>query len=211
MYPAPMMAMTQQAAQKPVQSGELESEAMKYLQAAFRVGMIALEAMQRKVDSSHQIKYLRNPPYGDNIKWLWSASIKLGTASLQQFCQTAANVIQNPFLIQELAFDTANHLCWNNPTQFSNTLRSPMLNILVQKCLSSYFRCCMQKVHHINPNEHDDFISMVVTARNAFYFSGNINCFNELLQNLRKSKSCKKDLWTKLCNALANTNTSNYP
>jgi hypothetical protein len=110
---------------------------MKYLLSAFRVGMLGLEALPRRVDSSHQIKYLRSPTYGDNVKWLWNISVKLGTNSLQQFCQTAANVIQNPFLIQELAFDSANYLCRNNPAHFTHALRSPMLNVLVQRCLNS--------------------------------------------------------------------------
>ena len=74
---------------------------MKYFLSAFRVGMLGLEALPRRVDSSHQIKYLRSPSYGENVKWLWGMSVKFGINSLQQFCQTAANVIQNPFLIQE--------------------------------------------------------------------------------------------------------------
>jgi hypothetical protein len=106
--------------------------------SAFRIGMLALEAMPRRVDNAHQIKHLRNPTYGDNVKWLWNVSVKLGLSNLQQFCQTAANVIQNPFLIQDLVFDSANHLCRYNPAHFSNALRSPMLNILVQRCLNSY-------------------------------------------------------------------------
>ena len=111
---------------------------MKYFLSAFRVGMLGLEALPRRVDSSHQIKYLRSPSYGENVKWLWGVSVKLGINSLQQFCQTAANVIQNPFLIQELAFDSANFLCRNNPVHFTHALRSPMLNVLVQRCLNSY-------------------------------------------------------------------------
>ena len=63
-------------------------------------------------------------------------------------------------------------------------------------------------MHHLTPSDHEDFISMVVTARNAFYYSDNMPCFSELLQNLKKSKACKKDLWSKIYNALANTNTN---
>jgi hypothetical protein len=68
-------------------------------------------------------------------------------------------------------------------------------------------------MHHLTPNDHEDFINMVITARNAFYYSGNMSSFSELLQNLKKSKACKKDLWSKIYNALANTSTnisSNY-
>jgi len=181
---------------------------MKHLNAAFRVGMLGLEALPRRIDG--QIKYRQSPLYADDVKWLWEVAIKLDsylktTNSLQQFCQTAATVIQNPFLLQEIAFDSAHYLSRSNPTQFSMILCSPMLNILVQRCLNLYLRCCTSKLHHISPSEHDDFINMIITARNLFYYSGNMNCFSDLVQNLRRSNRCKKELWTKICNALNNT------
>jgi len=55
---------------------------------------------------------------------------------MQQFCQVSATVIQNPFLLQELAFDTANYLSRCNPSQLTIILRSPLLNVLVQRCLN---------------------------------------------------------------------------
>ena len=65
----------------------------------------------------------------------------------------------------------------------------------------------MSKLHHITANEHEDFINMLLTARNLFYYSGNMNCFSDLLQNLRRSNRCKKELWTKIYNSL---NSQNY-
>ena len=61
---------------------------------------------------------------------------KIKYSILQQFCQTAAAVIQNPFLLQEIAFDSAHYLSRSNPSQFTIILCSPMLNILVQRCLN---------------------------------------------------------------------------
>ena len=72
-----------------------------------------------------------------NFKFLFSKDAYLKNAnSLQQFCQTAAAVIQNPFLLQEIAFDSAHYLSRSNPSQFTMILCSPMLNILVQRCLN---------------------------------------------------------------------------
>lgn len=52
---------------------------LKYLTAAFRVGMLAMETLARRVhDDRPQTKYARNPPYGEDVKWLLGIAIKLG-------------------------------------------------------------------------------------------------------------------------------------
>lgn len=66
----------------------------------------------------------------------------------------------------------------------------------------------MSKLHHLNQSEHEDFINMLITARNIFFYSGNMNAFNDLLQNLRRSNKCKKAFWDKICAALNNHNHS---
>ncbi|CAF0728702.1 unnamed protein product [Brachionus calyciflorus] len=190
----------------PPQMKEIDSSALKHLTNAFRVGMLGLEALPRRADGS-QIKYRQSPAYADDVKWLWETAIKLDNyqntnANLTQFCQSASVVLQNPFLIQELVFDSANYLSRNNPNQFSLVFCSPILNVLVQRCLNLYFRCCMSKLHHLSQNEHEDFINMLLTARNIFFYSGNMNHFSDLIQNLRRSNKCKKDIWNKICNAL---------
>lgn len=62
---------------------------IKYLLAAYRVGMLAMETLARRVhDDRPQAKFARNPPYGEDVKWLLSISRKLGmlfTAILYQF------------------------------------------------------------------------------------------------------------------------------
>ena len=205
----------QQASQPPVQqmpmnlSENIDMVSMKHLASAFRVGILGLEALPKRLDGSHQIKYRQSPSYADDVKWLWEVAIKLdfylkSNQSLQQFCQTAANVIQNPFLIQELVMDSANYLCRNNPNpnQIAMTLNLPFLSVLVTRCLHLYHRCCMSKLHHLTPNEHEDFINMLITARNIFYYSNNMNFFSDLIQSLRRSNKCKKEIWNKICNAL---------
>lgn len=59
----------------------------------------------------------------------------------------------------------------------------------------------------MSPNEHDDFISMILTARNIFFYSNNMNCFSDLIQNITRSHRCKRDLQNKIYNAL---NSPNY-
>ena len=113
---------------------------LNYLKSAFRVGMLGLEALPRRVDGSHQIKYRQSPTYADDVKWLWEVANKLDcyqktNSNLQLFCQTAAIVIQNPFLLQEIAFESAKMICHNNIGQ---ALCSPPLSILVQRCLNLY-------------------------------------------------------------------------
>ena len=50
-----------------------------YLLAAYRVGMLAMETQARRVhDDRPQSKYSRNPPYGEDVKWLLSMAMKLG-------------------------------------------------------------------------------------------------------------------------------------
>ena len=52
---------------------------MNYLQAAYRVGMLAIETLGRRVhDDRPQAKYARNPPYNDDVKWVLAISLKLG-------------------------------------------------------------------------------------------------------------------------------------
>lgn len=52
---------------------------MNYLLSAYRVGMLAMETLARRVhDDRPQTKYARNPPYGEDVKWLLAISMKLG-------------------------------------------------------------------------------------------------------------------------------------
>lgn len=56
---------------------------INYLLAAYRVGMLAMETLARRVhDDRPQIKYARNPPYGEDVKWLHGIAMKLGQSNL---------------------------------------------------------------------------------------------------------------------------------
>ncbi|GFN83174.1 Zinc finger swim domain-containing protein 8-like, partial [Plakobranchus ocellatus] len=178
---------------------------LNYLMATFRVGMLAMETLSRKVHDDRPLtKYSRNPPYGEDVKWLLSVAIKLGTTFLQQFCASAVNAVVSPFVLYDLAMEAARFLARNNPTHVPTQLRSNILNSLFQKCLQMFMQCAHQRIHHINNSDYDEFVSIVCNARNAFYLApGGIVQFNELLQSLRRSKSCRKELWQRIVNGLA--------
>jgi hypothetical protein len=192
----------------------LDATSLRHLASAFRVGMLGLEALHKRGDSSHALKYRQSPPYADDVKWLFEIALRLDghrktTACLEQFCRTAAAVVQNPFPLQELAFDTAKYVTRGQTNQISVVLgaQSPLgwLSALAARGLFWYHKCCMSKMHHLTTTELDDFISMLVTARNLYYCSGNMQAFQDLLGHLRRSKSCKKDVWNKIAGALHQT------
>ena len=58
------------------------SHYLNYLNAVYRVGMLAMETLARRVhDDRPQTKYARNPPYGEDVKWLLTIAMKLGMHS----------------------------------------------------------------------------------------------------------------------------------
>ncbi|ESO89038.1 hypothetical protein LOTGIDRAFT_209983 [Lottia gigantea] len=183
-----------------------------YVMAAFRVGMSAMEMLARRVhDDRPQTKYARNPPYGEDVKWLLGIAMKLGTYYIQQFCASAVNAVVSPHILYDLALEAAKFMARNNnashptnPTHVSNQLRSNILNSLFQKCLQMFMQCAHQRIHHITQADYDEFVSIVCRARNAFYMApGGMVQFTELLQSLRRSKSCRKELWQRIVNGLA--------
>ena len=54
---------------------------MNYLMAAYRVGMLAMETLGR--NDRPQMKYARNPPYGEDVKRLLGVALKLGECDLK--------------------------------------------------------------------------------------------------------------------------------
>lgn len=77
------MVSAQQAVVRPQphrQPQQFSQAQLRYLLAAYRVGMLAMETLARRVhDDRPQAKYARNPPYGEDVKWLLRISKHLGT------------------------------------------------------------------------------------------------------------------------------------
>ena len=58
---------------------QLNQRQLGYLLSAYRVGMLAMETLARRVhDDRPQAKYARNPSYGEDVKWLLGVAKKLG-------------------------------------------------------------------------------------------------------------------------------------
>ena len=63
--------------------------------------MLALEYLGRRLaEDRPQVKFTRNPSYGEDVKWLFSVSGKLGLVYVQNFMTTVLNRIVSPFLLQ---------------------------------------------------------------------------------------------------------------
>lgn len=69
----------QTAPRQPHRQQQFSQTQLRYLLAAYRVGMLAMETIARRVhDDRPQAKYARNPPYGEDVKWLLRISKHLG-------------------------------------------------------------------------------------------------------------------------------------
>nr|XP_023026588.1 zinc finger SWIM domain-containing protein 8-like [Leptinotarsa decemlineata] len=83
---------------------------LRYLLTSYRVGMLALETLARRVhDDRPQAKYARNPPYGEDVKWLLRISKHLGKklqmnpATHQLSCLASGTLSKCAFLCSVLA------------------------------------------------------------------------------------------------------------
>lgn len=177
---------------------------LNYLLSTYRVGMLALETLARRVhDDRPNAKYARTPPYGEDVKWLLNVAKKLGVSYVQQFCICIVNSVVSPFLLQEIILEAALYLAKNNHALLVQHFRSPVLTPLVQKCQQMYIQCTHLKMYHLTPAEYEEFVGIIRSARNAFQMTpGGMVQFNEFLQALRRSKTCKKDLWQRIASGL---------
>lgn len=182
---------------------QFTSTQLRYLLAAYNVGMLAMETLARRVhDDRPQAKYARNPPYGEDVKWLLRISKKLGTQYLHQFCVCAVNSIVSPFVLHDVAIESAHYLGRNNHQLVMQHLRSA-LTPLVQKCQQMYIQCIHQKLYHLTQADYEDFASIILAARAAFQITPEGSAqFKDWLQSIKRSKSCKKELWTQINAAL---------
>ncbi|XP_033644058.1 zinc finger SWIM domain-containing protein 8-like [Asterias rubens] len=176
-----------------------------YLDAAYRVGMLAIDTLARRVhDERTQSRFSPNPPYGEDIKWLLEISKRLGSSYLQQFCACVLNVVVSPFVLHTIAWESAHYLASNNHTPIQANLRSLVLSPIVQKCVQMYIQCIHQRMYHVTQPEYDDFINVVQSAQKAFVMApGGMAQFNDFLQSLRRLSPLKRELWTRLASTLS--------
>ena len=185
----------------------------QYLLNAFRVGMLAMNTlalerarqnhvhMERRGEQNHP-----TPRYGEDVKWLLKIALKLGNAELQEFVTTATAVIVNPYLLHSLAFNIYN-VSQNNANGSSSNqmLRLPFVQSLMQKCLHAYTRCVHNKMGHMSTNNDiEELTSLMKHARSAFLFMGNTSDYQGLMNFVKTSKKCKKDVYPRLWQAIQN-------
>ena len=73
----------------------------RYLLSAFRVGMLALETLGRRVSEDRpQTKFTRNPSYAEDVKWLLGVAKKVGLPYLQNFLMCVMVTVVSPFVLQ---------------------------------------------------------------------------------------------------------------
>uniref|UniRef100_A0A1A9W8J2 SWIM-type domain-containing protein n=1 Tax=Glossina brevipalpis TaxID=37001 RepID=A0A1A9W8J2_9MUSC len=199
--PAPQLSLPQQQQSVPSMAGHQQISGrqrhphqftpaqLRYLLAAYNVGMLAMETLARRVhDDRPQAKYARNPPYGEDVKWLLRISKTLGSQYLHQFCVCAVNSIVSPFVLHDVAIESAHYLGRNNH-QLVMPMRSA-LTPLVQKCQQMYIQCIHQKLYHLTPADYEDFASIIVAARAAFQITPEGSAqFKDWLQSIKRLDS----------------------
>ncbi|ESO11610.1 hypothetical protein HELRODRAFT_190028 [Helobdella robusta] len=198
-------------------TGPAATKASCYLLAAYRVGMLAMEAVSKRIHEDRpQVKFSRNPSYGEDVKWLLEVTMEMGPSYIQHFI-TAAASLMSPFILFDIIMEVTKYLNnnssgssssnqWSGQQQLQNV--RIFTNVLQQKCLQAFSQCAQSRIHHICPQDFDDFASIICSAKKAFLlFSDNgQSLFNDLLSGLRKSKSYKKELWQRIM-AAVNSNS----
>lgn len=202
--PQPIISTVRTQPQVHRQNQPFRQQQHRALVAAYRVGMLALEALARRVrDERAQARLARDPPYGEDVKWLLRVSKRLGTQYLHQFCVCTVNSIASPFVLHDVALEAAHYLARNNSALVLQHLRSAFLAPLVHKCQQMYIQCMHQKLYLLAPGEYEDFAGIVCAARAAFHITPEGHTqFKEWLQSIKRSKSCNKDVWAQINAAL---------
>ena len=236
---------------------QLTPRQTKYLLSVYRVGLLALESLARKIheDSRLLSKFSRNPQYALAVIWHlriskylgklckmifefytektesltifyesrwmflkiffkenYSKKLKkdakngekfrkspqnncfffkfmnlfLGDQYLQQFTQTALSTISNPFILYDIAIESAYYYSGMNSVLFSQHIQTTLLP-LVQKCQQMFLQCLNNKIYHLGVDDFDEFFSAFEAAKNAFSLTSNgMNQLDDWIQALRR-------------------------
>lgn len=150
----------------------------RYLMSAYRVGMVALETLGRRVSEDRpQTKFTRNPSYAEDVKWLLGVAKKLGLGYLQNFLMCVMATVVSPFILQDLTWDCgcflaavpcppSSSLSQHQVSAVVQQIRThPYLTSLAQKCYQMYYQCIHQRLYHLTPAEYEDFTGIILHAR----------------------------------------------
>ncbi|KAK6752042.1 hypothetical protein RB195_003456 [Necator americanus] len=99
---------------------QLGSETRPRLVNAHRVGIRALTTMAASAnDETRQYsKYSQTPPYAEDIRWLFTISVQLGTPYFVNFLDAVAKAVSSPFLLFQFTME-ANTRLPPYPQQYS--------------------------------------------------------------------------------------------
>ncbi|CDW53356.1 hypothetical protein TTRE_0000162001 [Trichuris trichiura] len=203
-------------------SSEDHANAACYLQNAYRVGILAMETMGRRIsDERSYTKFCENPPYGDDVKLLLVFAKRLGFMWVIRFAAVAARSVLSPFVLWELFIDVvdfigrssrgsspsglAPNLQMNLSTLISKAMSHSSVQALLEKCHEMFHKAALQKLSHPRfvQSDADDLITLVRAAQVAFSIGNNGQTrFNDFMQSLKRQKACKKELWIQLVNAV---------
>ncbi|XP_071953686.1 zinc finger SWIM domain-containing protein 8-like isoform X2 [Antedon mediterranea] len=176
-----------------------------YLHHTYRVGMLAMDTLARRVhDERYQSRFSRNPPYGEDVKWLLGIAKKLGASHVQQYCLSVPNIIFSPYVLQEIVTESAQFLSNVHHTPLQNTLRTPPLTHIIQKCQQMYMQCIHQRMNHINQHEYEEVLGIMRNAQSAFLMSPcGGSQFQDFLNNLHRMKPGKREMLTRIISSLS--------
>ncbi|KFD54405.1 hypothetical protein M514_04748 [Trichuris suis] len=203
-------------------SSEDHANAACYLQNAYRVGILAMETMGRRIsDERSYTKFCENPPYGDDVKLLLVFAKRLGFMWVIRFAAVAARSVLSPFVLWELFIDVvdfigrssrgnspsgvASNLQMNLSTLISKAMSHSSVQALLEKCHEMFHKAALQKLSHPRfvQSDADDLVTLVRAAQVAFSIGNNGQArFNDFMQSLKRQKACKKELWIQLVNAV---------
>ena len=112
------------------------------LVAAFRVGLLALDALARSVHGDRpQQKFAKSPPYGVDVKWLLAIGMKLGIDQLQPFCAKAMDAVVSPYVLYDLTMSIAFFLALqpmqSGPAPPTGSFQQPPVSLVSQSLVSS--------------------------------------------------------------------------
>ena len=121
----------------------------RYLMSSYRVGMVALETLGRRVSEDRpQTKFTRNPSYAEDVKWLLGVAKKLGLACLQNFLMCVMATVVSPFVLQELTWDCGCFLAaapaGTSPSSGGHHTSAVVQQIRTQPYLTSLAQKCYQ-------------------------------------------------------------------
>ncbi|XP_059097624.1 zinc finger SWIM domain-containing protein 8-like [Tigriopus californicus] len=208
---APMVQHPNQGGQAQGNGTAPGANGQRYLFATYRVGMLALEHLGRKISEERpQLKFAKNPSYEEDVKWLLQIAKKLGLPYLEKFLVFVISTILSPFLLHDLLWECAKILAQNgfhqNNIQYSTVIHhiqtQPHLSQLLTRCCNMYYQCLHLRLFHVAPADYDDFVKSLLRAKQAFsWIADGGNAYNSLLQSIRRSKTCKRELWHKISDA----------